>query len=143
MIRKRDKKGQGLSSETIILLLIAVVVLVIVILGFTKGWGWVFGGFGLLPGDLEKSAQACDLAGQNNLKTTYCNEFKEVKISGKNQFVNCEYLAKSGYASFTTLTESCGSITKLAQDTCTNQRLDDQKDMINGETCAAWKAKTA
>ncbi|MEK6917540.1 MAG: hypothetical protein AABW51_01190 [Nanoarchaeota archaeon] len=143
MIRKRDKRGQGLSSETIIILVIAVIVLVIVVLGFTRGWDWVFGGFAKLPGDLEKTGQACGFAGENNLKTTYCNEFKEVKIAGKNQRVNCEYLAKNNYATFTTLTEACGSITKLAQDTCVNERLDDQKDMINGETCTVWKAKTA
>ncbi|MEK6945664.1 MAG: hypothetical protein AABW63_02635 [Nanoarchaeota archaeon] len=139
MIGKRDKKGQGLSSETIILLLIAVVVLVIVILGFTKGWGWVFGGFGLLPGDLEKSAQACDLAGQNNLKTTYCNEFKEVKISGKTQFLNCEELTK--YATFTTLSEACDGtqVKNLAKQLCVNQRLDNSTE-VNGISCQTLRA---
>lgn len=129
-----NKKAQGLSSETIILLIIAVVVLAIVILGFTKGWSWVFSIFGMLPGDLEKAKQACDFAGTNNLETTYCNEFKEVNIAGKSQYLNCDGLEK--YASFTFLDGNCNPnmVSDLSKQLCINEKLKNET-LVNEVSC--------
>ena len=134
-----NKKGQGLSTTTLVLLILAGLVLVVVVIGFTTGWGYIFDKIGLLPGDLEAAAQSCGFSATSGLKTSYCNEFKEIRISGKKQYVNCQYL--EGIATFDTLPEgTCANTTvnKLAKDLCVNKKLKDD-DLVNNKDCKAWK----
>ncbi len=133
-----NKKAQGLPISTLILLILGIIVLVVVAVGFIKGWDFIFGKIGILPGDLEVAAKACDVSGSNNLKTSYCNEFKEVKIAGKKQFVNCDYLEQ--YATFTHLlpedscSDTANTVRNLAEQLCDNENLKED-DKVNGETC--------
>lgn len=131
-----NKKGQGLSTTTLVLLILAGIVLVVVVLGFTQGWGYIFDKINLLPGDLEAAAQSCGLSATQGLSTSYCNEFKELKIAGKKQWANCDYL--EGYAEFTKLTTDCSPeiVTNLAAQVCANEGLD-ADDLVNGNPCPA------
>jgi len=84
------KRGQeGMSIGTLLLIILGVVVLVILILGFTMGFEYIFDKIGLLPGQsLETVAQSCAISVQGDLMVDFCS-FKEVKVDGKKQYVNC------------------------------------------------------
>lgn len=87
-----NKRAQDLSITTLILIALGIIVLVIIILGFTKGWNFVFGKFDLVPGqDLQTVVSACGIAGQAGLSADYCNTFREIEIGGEKKYVNCEY----------------------------------------------------
>lgn len=124
-----NKKAQ--ATRFIVILIVGIIVLVVVALGFTQGWGVIFDKIGLLPGNLEAAAQSCGISASQNFKTSYCNEFKEVTITGKKQHVTCEYL--ENHAEFEKLSESCTlNQTKLAEDLC--KTLKDNK-IVNGRVC--------
>ena len=84
-----------------------------------------------MPGDLEVAAQSCELSAKQEFTTSYCNEFKELKISGKKQYVNCKFL--EGYAEFEKL-EGCDSdkVNNLAKQLC--ETLKDE-GLVNGKLC--------
>lgn len=85
--RELNKKGQNLTIGAVILIVLGVVVLVMLVVGFTKGWGFLFGKFDVLPGsDLETIAQACKIAGEANLMIDFCT-FKELNDGN---WVNCK-----------------------------------------------------
>jgi hypothetical protein len=85
-----NKRGQDLSIGTLILIILGIAVLVILIIGFTSGWDFLISKFSIAPGQaLESVAQSCLISGNNNLALDFCS-FKEVKIDGKNQWLNCE-----------------------------------------------------
>lgn len=89
MKRLVDKKGQELSITTLVLIVLGVIILVLLVLGFTKGWDFIFGKFDLLPGqNLEAVAQSCKISAQGKLTIDYCS-FKKVDIDGKTEYVNC------------------------------------------------------
>ncbi len=88
-----NKKGQDLSIGTLILIVLGIIVLVLLILGFSYGWSglWekinIFGGGGSSIADVVTN---CNLAVTTNAAYTYCDEFKEVKVNGKKEYVTCE-----------------------------------------------------
>ena len=85
--RELNKKGQNLTIGAVILIVLGVVVLVMLVVGFTKGWSFLFGKFDVLPGsDLETIAQACKIAGEANLMIDFCT-FKELNDGN---WVNCK-----------------------------------------------------
>jgi hypothetical protein len=85
-----NKRGQDLSIGTLILIVLGIVVLVILVIGFTTGWDFLISKFSIAPGQtLETVAQSCKFSGEQKLSLDYC-AFKEVKIDGKNQYINCE-----------------------------------------------------
>lgn len=128
-----SKKAQEFSITTLVVLVLAVIVLVIVVLGFWKGWDYVFGKVGLLPGNLEAVAQSCSASGKAGLETSYCYELKSVTINGVKQYMNCEELKK--YA----------AVDDLEEKICNSDKVDDsasalcnslKKDiLIQGKTC--------
>lgn len=84
-----NKKAQELSITTLILIVLGVIILVLLVLGFTKGWDFIFGKFDLLPGqNLEAVAQSCKVSAQSGLKIDYCG-FKKIKLDSKTEYVNC------------------------------------------------------
>ena len=88
--RVMNKRGQELTLGTVILLVLGVIVLVFLILGFSKGWNYVFDKLGFLPDDLNSAAQVCETyAASDNLKLSFC-QFRELTINGKEGWYNCE-----------------------------------------------------
>ena len=94
MKKRMGKKGQDLSIGTLILIVLGIIVLVLLILGFSMGWSnlWakinIFGGGG--KSDISAMVTACNLAVISNSVYDYCNDFKEVNVDGKKEWVNCE-----------------------------------------------------
>jgi hypothetical protein len=83
------KKAQEFSIVTLVVLVLAIAVLVIVILGFWKGWDYVFGSLSLLPNDLNKAVIACQTyAGSDVLTSAFC-EKKNMTINNVKGAYNC------------------------------------------------------
>tara|TARA_Y100000310_G_C20667055_1_gene808149 strand:- start:1787 stop:2170 length:384 start_codon:yes stop_codon:yes gene_type:complete len=105
----RNKRGQGLSVNTVIILILAIFVLVLVVLALTGGFGnfveWIgtiFGGSGL---SVQKAALKCDgycssyqTTGQDLFAEKYCTEELEVDIDGDkktDETLFCDEIAQS------------------------------------------------
>lgn len=87
--RLMNKRGQDLTIGTLILIVLGVVVLVLLIIGFTRGWDFIFGKFDVAPGqDLQAVQKACELSEQADLRIDYCT-FKEIEFQGDTEYVNC------------------------------------------------------
>ncbi len=86
-----NRRGQeGLTLTTLLLIVLGIVVVVVLIIGFTRGFDFIFGKVDILPGqDLQAVAESCIVAANAELLIDYCS-FKEVSVEGKDQLVNCE-----------------------------------------------------
>jgi|SRR3989339_325238 len=74
-----NKKGQGLSVETVILIVIGVLVLVFLILGFTMGWNKIFP-FINPPNNVKDITDKCGYACQTDDKYGYCSSNRDVTV---------------------------------------------------------------
>ena len=121
-----NKKGQGLSTNAIILIVLGIFVLAILIFGFTLGWGklapW------LNKPNVNEISQACTIACTTNDQYSFCNSKKELKAGEvKLRDVTCNYLIKEKpeYP-----IDKCDQITcdniLLIQDTNSDGLLDDK-----------------
>ena len=139
MQKGMDKKGQeGVTLTTLLLIVLGAVVVVIVILGFTKGFDFIFGNVGNLPGQqLEVVVQSCQVAAGNELSTDYCTQLKKVELNGQEQYVTCNELEKQNYLGDVTL--NCGDLgldeTEI-QEYCKNKKLKDGT-LVNSVACLA------
>lgn len=102
-----NKRGQELSTSTIILIILGVVVLIVLIIGFTTGWGALkerlIGG----ETNVDKVSQACSTACFTNSIYDFCNKKRELKSEDETlEDVTCNYLSqKTDYG-----IESCSGI---------------------------------
>ena len=76
-----NKKGQEMSTNTIILIILGLIVLVILVVGFTIGWDKI------LPwikkdNNVDQVSQACELACSTKSTYDFCTRIREIKISG-------------------------------------------------------------
>jgi len=110
-----SKRGQGLSTSTIVLLILGVAVLVLLIVGFTMGWSNMKDRFLGSSTNTDIISQACATACSTNAKYDYCSAPREIKFKTdaeykainilKTQMVNCTYLASKN------VLDNCSSIT--------------------------------
>jgi hypothetical protein len=87
-----NKRGQGLSTNTIILLILGLVILVVLILGFTLGWNKIFP---FLSGNnVQTIVNNCQAACATQAKFDFCSAPRTLN-DGTNKFpnVNCYELA--------------------------------------------------
>ncbi len=107
----KDKRGQGLSTNAIILIILGVVVLVVLIVGFTVGWAR------LLPfvstNNIDTIKTSCGIACSTSSAFDYCSVEREVKDGTNDKFSEtCYNLANSDeYASRNYDIKACPSIT--------------------------------
>ena len=89
---KTNKKAQDLSIGTLILIVLGIVVLVLLILGFSYGWASLLEKINIFWGKTSISdvVNACNLAVTSNARYTYCNQFNEVTVDGKKEWISCE-----------------------------------------------------
>ena len=89
-----NKRGQGMSTNTIILLILGIIVLVVLILGFTMGWQkiapWLSGN------NVDTISTACDVSCATNSQYDYCFAKRDLKAEdAKLKDVTCNYLANN------------------------------------------------
>jgi hypothetical protein len=75
-----NKRGQGLSTNAIILIILGIIVLVILILGFTIGWNR------LLPfvqsNNVDNIKTTCSIACSTNNDFDFCSQNRTLKADG-------------------------------------------------------------
>ena len=89
----QNKRGQGMSTNAIILIILGIVVLVVLILGFTLGWNkvapWIS------SSNVDTIVASCEAACSTNGVYDYCVAGRDLKSSeGKLKDVTCNYLAE-------------------------------------------------
>ena len=87
-----DKRGQGLSTNAIILIILGIVVLAILILGFTMGWKNLAPWFS--PNNVDTIVKQCDAACATNMAYAYCRQKRELKAEETLVDVTCYYLSE-------------------------------------------------
>lgn len=105
-----SKRGQGLSTNAIVLIVLGVIVLVILILGFTIGWDR------FLPfvssNNVENIQTACSTACATSNTFDYCETPRSVKDGIRDEFkATCSDLTNSTYTSRNYGIESCPGVT--------------------------------
>ncbi len=106
-----NKRGQGLSTNAIILIVLGVFVLAILILGFTLGWGkiapWIS------TNNVDDVVTACNVACSTNSQFDFCSVKRDLKAdSDKFKDVTCNYLSKvqKQYGVGECSTQTCSNI---------------------------------
>ena len=103
-----NKRGQGLSTNAIILIILGIIVLVILILGFTIGWNR------FLPfissNNVENIKTACSIACSTNSIYDFCSQERVLKAGGEEVTATCFLLASNeDYAKYGI--EDCPAVT--------------------------------
>jgi len=80
----KDKKGQELSTNTIIIIILAVVVLVVLVLGFTIGWEKILP-FTSQP-NIDTIKTACSTACSTGATYDFCTIKRTVKDGTNDKF---------------------------------------------------------
>ncbi len=74
-----NKRGQELSTNTVIILVLAVLVLVFIIIGFSIGWNKIFP-FINPPNNVKEVADKCALACSTEDKYGFCSSERSLKL---------------------------------------------------------------
>ena len=133
-----NKRAQQLSTTAMVLLVLGVIILVVIAVAVANFYGFIGEKTEVLPGDLEAIAQSCEISASQNLVTSYCNEFKEVKIGGQTQFVNCDYAVRNLGAvvpSKGLLADQCKTTVAQARINFCNAQGASKEILVNGALC--------
>jgi hypothetical protein len=88
----KGKRGQGLSTNAIILIVLGVVVLAVLIIGFTMGWKniapW------LSSNNVDTIVSQCKTSCTTNSEYNYCSQKRELKAEETLEDVTCFYLSE-------------------------------------------------
>lgn len=97
-----DKRGQGLSTSTIILLILGLIILVVLILGFTMGWDKLGPILGLGEGknNVDQIAQVCDLACSTKSTYDFCSRQRQIEIDSDKIPGTCSDFSDSNDADY-------------------------------------------
>tara|TARA_Y100000310_G_scaffold162298_1_gene162297 strand:+ start:748 stop:1251 length:504 start_codon:yes stop_codon:yes gene_type:complete len=140
-----NKRGQGLSTNAIVLIVLGVIVLAVLILGFTMGWKniapWIGGG-----NNVDEIGDACSIACSTKSKYDFCSVERELNDGQGNDFkdVTCNYLAQKqpSYGIDTCSPIDCGNVViletpieGLADQSALNANVGD--DVRNKDLCAS------
>ncbi|MBD3247327.1 hypothetical protein GF378_01775 [Candidatus Pacearchaeota archaeon] len=97
----KDKRGQGLSTNAIILIVLGVAILVMLILGFTIGWQKLLPFIG---GDnLQEITTQCDIACKTNQKYAFCTQNRTFQAPDKDdpiEGITCEDLTNATFEDY-------------------------------------------
>ena len=118
-----NKRGQGLSTNAIVLIVLGVIVLAVLILGFTMGWKniapWIGGG-----NNVDEIGDACSIACSTKSKYDFCSVERELTDKdGKEVKETCEVLATDDTHSEYGVS-TCSSITCDSESTETDDGTD-------------------
>ncbi len=89
----KNKRGQGMSTSTIILLILGLIILVVLVLGFTLGWNRLVP-FVKNSNNLDSVKASCSIACSTNNQYDYCVVTRSVKDGVNDNFeATCNALA--------------------------------------------------
>ncbi len=82
MVKRINKRGQGLSTSTIVLLVLGLIVLVALIWGFATGWTSVKSLVN--PSNVDQVIQDCNSACSINSQFSYCSAARTLNVNEDN-----------------------------------------------------------
>lgn len=86
-----NKRGQGLSTNAIVLIILAVVVLAVVIVGFTVGWSKIAPW--LSSNNVDTIKTQCSVACSTGNTFDFCSKKRELNDGEKTVSANCYVLS--------------------------------------------------
>jgi len=92
----KGKKGAELTIGTIVIIVLALVVLVVLILGFTGGWGNLWGrisGFFGTGENVDSVVQACQVACTTESTHDYCTRKRTLKFESGDDLIRVDTLS--------------------------------------------------
>lgn len=89
-----NRRGQGLSTNAIIMIILGVVVLIVLILGFTMGWGKILPF--LSTNNVDTIKNSCGIACSTNSAFDYCSVEREVRDGVNDKFKDTCYNLANG-----------------------------------------------
>jgi len=94
----QNKRGQGLSTNAIILIILGVVVLAVLIIGFTMGWGTIAPW--MSKNNVNTIVTQCKIACSTNNVYGYCSKERELKADDlpggeKEVIANCTFFSNT------------------------------------------------
>lgn len=108
-MKRGDKRGQELSTNTIILIILGLAILVVLIFGFSTGWGF-FKNI-LTPTNVDSIVEECASVCGVNQKFAFCSAERTLRVNEEDFSVktSCEVLANSpSFAKYNV--QKCSSI---------------------------------
>jgi hypothetical protein len=93
-----NKKGQDLSTSTIILIILGIAVLVILIIGFTTGWSF-FKNL-ISPTNVDALAQDCASACETSQQYSFCSAERTLRVNEEKISVKTSCYVLANLASF-------------------------------------------
>lgn len=88
-----NKRGQGMSTSTIVLLILGLVVLVVLILGFTMGWGSIAPW--LSSSNVDSLSKVCETKCSTSDTYDFCTAPRELKTEDETfEDVTCNYVVE-------------------------------------------------
>jgi len=91
-----NKRGQELTTSTIILIILGVVILTVLIVGFTMGWGNLKERISTGKNNVNIISQACATACITRSTYDFCNKKRELRSDEETiKNVTCYWLAEN------------------------------------------------
>ena len=94
----QNKRGQGMSTNAIILIILGIVVLVVLILGFTMGWDKIAPW--LSRNNVDTIVTSCEAACTIGGQYDFCTSGRNLRADVKLKDVTCNYLAEKRGSEF-------------------------------------------
>lgn len=118
-----NKKGQGMSTSTIVLLILGMVVLVVLIIGFSSGWN----SFNKImnPTNVDSVVDDCSSACSLSQVFSYCSESRTYRINEEKLNIKTSCAVLSNAPSFGGYISDCGNI--QCDLTCSQIIIEDKK----------------
>lgn len=126
-----NKRGQGLSTQAIILIILGIIVLVILIIGFTLGWDKIAPW--LSSTNVDTIVNSCEVACTTAATYNFCSAPRELRSdTEKLKLVTCFFLAEK---------RTIYGIAKCDSITCENVLVDLVEEETLDEKCANNEGK--
>ena len=92
-----NKKGAEMTIGTIVIIVLALIVLVVLVVGFTAGWGNLWGRISAFFGgsNVDAVVQACNVACTTEAQNDYCDRVRKVTTESDKLEENCYNLGLS------------------------------------------------
>jgi len=136
----QNKRGQGLSTNAIILIVLGVVVLAVLIIGFTLGWGkiapWIS------ADNVDAISTVCEVACSTNSVYDYCNSKRELKDGSETlKDVTCYYLSEKEIKyGINKCGNICSDVSVIKESDESDEKCDEDKD--KGKVMQIFKTDT-
>jgi hypothetical protein len=123
----KNRRGQDLSTSTIILIILGIAVLVILIIGFTTGWSF-FKNI-ISPTNVDSTIQDCASVCETGQSYSYCSADRTLRVNEEKFTVKTSCYVLANAASFTKYKiQKCPSIDCAL--TCEQLSIDGKKAII-------------